>query len=757
MSRNKKISFLILTIILITLPVILIAVKQNQDTRSSAAAADKLEAEDGVLSANGASKQNDSEASDGEYVLFGSSNIIITDTFNRSINNSWGSAEMGGAYSLFSSTADYSVNNEAVMRIPSAGSTRRVTLESINKSEIETSLKVKTDKLASGTTGSSFYLIGRKIANGDYYAVKFRFNSNQTIAIDGVKNISTQETSVGGNITISGITHQANTYYNVKTRITGVSPTLIQAKIWQEGSIEPTAWQYSSSDSTATNLQTSGATGISSTISSNATNSPFTFSFDDYSVKDLNSTNTPNPSQSLTPTPITIDSGLTVPTSSFQFPTSPASGGQSRIVTAYGSTCNDNSNDDTVGIKAAIAAASTGDDVIFPANCILHLKTWPIDLKTGVNIKGQDKTTSILSGMFTTAANPIFYARTQASTSTNQPVSNLSITNFSYKTESGTAPEIVIKLGNGTWNTNNSEWKTVSKIRIENLTLENYRRFGIAIENSEFIYVHNNTMKNATSLGVGGEGYGLQISMDKSKNNWIKNNTVGPVIRNGLLVQFDANHNLFEGNIITGTTHDAFDMHGEGEYSNEFRNNTISGCLSTDPYTGATTYGSGFGVGEVPTATSFPPGDVGHHDFSGNNNWIHHNTITGCYSGIRINNTSYAYIENNTITNNRNGGILIGDLDSYIFPELASNPPPYGTNYIYVRDNTVKNNPVGIKMKNAKNAQILNNIVTNNTGAGLTLTAQTTGYTITSNDFRFNGSAINLGGNTSGIFMNNQQ
>nr|MBP9716671.1 right-handed parallel beta-helix repeat-containing protein [Candidatus Levybacteria bacterium] len=309
----------------------------------------------------------------------------------------------------------------------------------------------------------------------------------------------------------------------------------------------------------------------------------------------------------------------------------------------------------------------------------------------------------------------------------------------------------------GTWNTDNSEWKTVSKIRIENLTLENYRRFGIAIENSEFIYVHNNTMKNATSLGVGGEGYGLQISMDKSKNNWIKGNTVGPVIRNGLLVQFDANHNLFEENTISGTTHDAFDMHGEGEYSNEFRNNTISGCLSTDPYTGATTYGSGFGVGEVPTTTSFPPGDAGHHDFSGDNNWIHHNTITGCYSGIRINNTSYAYIENNTITNNRAGGILIGDLDSYIFPELASNPPPYGTNYITVRNNTVKNNPVGVKMNNAKNAKILDNIVTNNTGAGLTLTAQTTGYTITGNDFKFNGSTINLGGNTSGVFTNNLQ
>ncbi len=463
------------------------------------------------------------------------------------------------------------------------------------------------------------------------------------------------------------------------------------------------------------------------------------------------STNTP------TPTPINIDAGLTIPTSSFQFPTTPASGGQIRNVISYGATCNDSSNDDSVGIKAAIAASIAGDEVIFPSNCTLHLKTWPIDLKTGVNIKGQDKTTSVLNGMFSSAPNPLFYARTQPSTSTNQPVSNLSITNFSYTTLSGTPPDIFIKLGTGTWNTDNSEWKVVSKIRIENLTIEKFKKYAIDIQNSQFIYVANNVIKNATSLGGGGEGYGIKVDMDKSQNNWIKGNIVGPVIRHAYLVQYDANHNLFDGNSATGTTQDAFDMHGENEFSNEFRNNTVTNCVTTDPYTGANTYGSGFGIGEVPTSTSAPPGDAGAHDFSGDNNWIHDNSVSGCYSGVRVNNTNNTYIENNDITNNRSGGILIGDLDSYVFPEQISNPPAYGTSNVIAKNNTIKNNPVGFKLKNAKNTQILNNITTNNTGSGLTLTAQTTGYTITGNDFRFNGSTVNLGGNTSGTFTNNLQ
>lgn len=741
--------------VLFILPFALLLVYQSTNTRSRAAEADKLEAEGGVLTGN-VTIQTDPQASGEKYILFGSeNNIIISDVFNRSINNSWGSAEIGGSYSLFSSIADYSVNNEGIIRIPSAGSTRRVTLDNINNSEIETSIKVKTDKLATGATGATFYLIGRKNTNGDYYAAKFRLNSNQTIAIDGVKNISSQETSIGGNITVAGLTHQANSYYNVKSRITGSSPTLIQAKIWQDGTLEPSSWQYSFSDSTATNLQASGSVGISSTISSNSTNAPFTFIFADYIVKNLNTNKTP----SLTPTPSTtqskIDSGLSIAESDFQFPS--AITGQSRSVTANGATCNDNTNDDTLGMKSIIAAASAGDEIIIPANCTLHLKTWPIELKTGVSIRGIDKNTSILSGNFTSAANPVLYARTQSSTSTLDPVSNLSISNFSYKTDSGTPPDIVIKIGTGTWNTNNSEWKVVNKIKVENINIEKFKKYAIDISNSQFIYVANNIIKNATSLGGGGEGYGIKIDMDNSKNNWVKGNTVGPVIRHAYLIQYRANHNLFEGNTATGTSNDAFDLHGEDEFSNEFRNNTITNCLTTDPYTGATTYGSGFGVGEVPTSTSALPGTAGDHNFTGDNNWIHDNSISGCYSGIRINNTNNTLVENNNISGNRSGGILIGDLDSYVFPEQSSNPPSYGTNNIIAKNNTINNNPVGFKLKNAKKAQILNNKATNNTGSGLTLTPQTIEYLIAGNDFRFNGSNIDFNGNTAGVFENNLQ
>lgn len=67
MARNKKLTFIILFLLILSLPVKLFLVKQTQDNRSSAAPADKLEAEGGIL-ANGTSVKQDSIASDGSYI-----------------------------------------------------------------------------------------------------------------------------------------------------------------------------------------------------------------------------------------------------------------------------------------------------------------------------------------------------------------------------------------------------------------------------------------------------------------------------------------------------------------------------------------------------------------------------------------------------------------------------------------------------------------------------------------------------------------
>jgi hypothetical protein len=60
-------------LVLLTLPVTLLLVFRSQDTRTSAALPDALEAESGVTSSTGVTKQSDSQASGGQYVKFAKS------------------------------------------------------------------------------------------------------------------------------------------------------------------------------------------------------------------------------------------------------------------------------------------------------------------------------------------------------------------------------------------------------------------------------------------------------------------------------------------------------------------------------------------------------------------------------------------------------------------------------------------------------------------------------------------------------------
>lgn len=72
-KKEKFIKLVIVAVIIAALPLTLILIKQVQDNRSSAAAADELETEGGVLSSTGVSKQSDSSSSGGQYVQFSQS------------------------------------------------------------------------------------------------------------------------------------------------------------------------------------------------------------------------------------------------------------------------------------------------------------------------------------------------------------------------------------------------------------------------------------------------------------------------------------------------------------------------------------------------------------------------------------------------------------------------------------------------------------------------------------------------------------
>ena len=162
---------------------------------------------------------------------------------------------------------------------------------------------------------------------------------------------------------------------------------------------------------------------------------------------------------------------------------------------------------------------------------------------------------------------------------------------------------MVVRLGSGRWDTDNTSYSLVERFTVARLAISGFQRMAISLENTRHVLVWNNQINNATALGGGGQGYGVVLSFDRASDNWIVGNSIGPVIRHAVLSSTGRTTTWLNSTPPAGTTEDAFDLHGEDEHHNELRYNVVASCSRIDPATGATTYPSGFGVGEVPSTT----------------------------------------------------------------------------------------------------------------------------------------------------------
>lgn len=296
--------------------------------------------------------------------------------------------------------------------------------------------------------------------------------------------------------------------------------------------------------------------------------------------------------------------------------------------------------DDSIVIQAAIDGASDGDEVFLAAGTYDLYET--LYLKSGVNLRGEAGT--VLMSKPTAGEYPVNVIRSQGSH--DILISDMTITSAfdgalttDHKNNNPEAdgPKYVVRIEDSGSN------KPSYNITVDGLTIEKYQTMGVRIANSHDVTVTGCTFRNATDLGGGGAGYGVSIqgegnNIDRlgysndTRFNVVENCTFeGPYLRHGTLIQYYAHNNLVTDNTYKQIKLDAIDLHGEDEYLNEIRNNTIS-----DIETGA-----GIGVGNTGA----------NHDASGPGNWIHGNTIINAREGIKVHMGSPdTLIENNVIS-----------------------------------------------------------------------------------------------------------
>jgi hypothetical protein len=207
-----------------------------------------------------------------------------SDTFTRSLTDTWGSTYEGSAWAYTSGAkADFDVNGSAgTANLGVVNSPRLAYLPQL-WTDSEVLVRFQVDKMPTNNR-VNVYVVGRydSAVNGPFYTVRAAYLPTGTMMIAATKKAAGgAEAQIGTEVNIGSI-GLANTWYWIRARFVNEGNSVrIQGRAWKDGTPEPTTYQLSYLDSTSP-IMTAGRDGLRASPS--ATNTPFLLSWDDLSA-----------------------------------------------------------------------------------------------------------------------------------------------------------------------------------------------------------------------------------------------------------------------------------------------------------------------------------------------------------------------------------------------------------------------------------------------------------------------------------------
>jgi PKD repeat protein len=190
---------------------------------------------------------------------------VAQDAFARSVSNSWGNADVGGAWTLSGTASLFSVNGNAGVMSVAVGKTRGAFLNAVSAASVSGSVDIAWDQPATG--GGTYAMFHLRRVGADSYFARVRVQP-------GVTSLAIMRQS-GGVGTVLGTVNLDLPYtpgdvWRLRFEAQGGSPTTLRAKLWNVAGAEPADWQVVQTDSTA-GLQGAGAVGLEGYVSSSST------------------------------------------------------------------------------------------------------------------------------------------------------------------------------------------------------------------------------------------------------------------------------------------------------------------------------------------------------------------------------------------------------------------------------------------------------------------------------------------------------
>jgi len=210
-----------------------------------------------------------------------SSSVIAADTFARTVTGGWGTADTGGPWTVAGvASSNFSVSSgTGRMQLPAAGAGPSAYLNGVSAGDSDTWVDFTADKAQSGNSNLYAYF-GARHTGTSQYRLRLKQVGIGGIQLSLTKVVSGAETVLATS-TISGVAFTPGQYLRLRLRVSGTTSVALSGKVWTVGSAEP-GWQVTSTD--ATNPLGPGGSGLSTYVSTTATNTPIVASFQNFTV-----------------------------------------------------------------------------------------------------------------------------------------------------------------------------------------------------------------------------------------------------------------------------------------------------------------------------------------------------------------------------------------------------------------------------------------------------------------------------------------
>lgn len=214
------------------------------------------------------------------------STTYLIDSFSRTVVDSWGD-NSEGTWLLEGPATTFDVNGSVgTMNLNALGATRAGYFLGLGALNSDTVARFQANKMPVGGPITAF-VIARSQAQKHKYQTEVQCHPDGHVVVAFAKHLAdTTYVSIGTDNTVARETFVDNTWFWIRLQAEGTNPTTLRARVWRDGTVEPTGWDNTVTDSEAT-LQTGGGTDIRAHLDPGTTNYPILISWDDLVVRSI--------------------------------------------------------------------------------------------------------------------------------------------------------------------------------------------------------------------------------------------------------------------------------------------------------------------------------------------------------------------------------------------------------------------------------------------------------------------------------------